>query len=48
VENILKEIGVEVKVREVWKITGDKEKGREVVGVRIEEEEKRKEKKRRN
>jgi len=43
VENILKEIRVEIKVRKVWRITGDKEKGRKAVGVRIEEEEKRKE-----
>jgi len=32
VEKILKEIEMEIKVKEVWRITGDKEKGREAVG----------------
>jgi len=43
VEEILKEIGVEVEVKEIWRISGDREKGREAVGVKIEEEGKRKE-----
>lgn len=39
----MKEIGVEAKIKEVWKITAEKEKGRAAVGVKIEEEEKREE-----
>jgi len=44
----LKEIGVEMKVKEVWKIAGDKEKGKEIVGIKIEKEEKRREIKKKN
>jgi len=35
VKKIVNEIGVEVKVSKVWKITGEKEKRREAVEVRI-------------
>jgi len=41
VEEILREIGVEVKLKEVWRITAEKERGREAVGIKIEEEDKR-------
>jgi len=43
VEELMNRIGVELKVREVWKITGEKEKGREMVGIKVEEGEKRRE-----
>lgn len=43
VEEIMKLIGMELKVEEVWKIADDKEKGREFVGVNMEKEEKRRE-----
>jgi len=36
-------IGVEVEIKEVWKIVDEKEKGREMVGWKMEEEEIRKE-----
>jgi len=43
VDDLMKEIGVVMKVKEVWKIAGDKKKGREIVEIKIEEEEKRRE-----
>jgi len=43
VEELMNRIGVEIKVREVWKIAGEKEKGREMVGIKVEEGEKRRE-----
>lgn len=39
---IIKIIGGELKVEEVWRIAGDKEKGREMVEMRVEEKKKRK------
>jgi len=41
VEDILKEIGVEAKIKEIWRITAEREKGREAVGIKVEETEKR-------
>jgi len=41
VEKILKEIGVKMEVKKIWRISGDREKEREAVGVKIEEEGKR-------
>lgn len=43
VEEIMKLIGVKLKVEEVWKIADDKKKGKELVGVRVEKEETRRE-----
>lgn len=36
-------IGVEIDIKETWKIAEDREKGREIVGIWVEEEEKKKE-----
>lgn len=38
---IIKIIGEEFKVEEVWRIAGDKEKGREMMEMRVEEKKKR-------
>jgi len=35
VEEILREIGVEAKIKEIWRITAEKEKGREVVRIKL-------------
>jgi len=35
VEGILKEIGVELQTRKIWKIREEREKGREVIGVKV-------------
>ncbi|XP_067214178.1 uncharacterized protein [Linepithema humile] len=43
VEGLMKDIGAEVKMEETWKIAEDRDKGREIVGIRIENEEKRRE-----
>lgn len=43
VEEIMKLIGVKLKVEEVWKIADDKKKGKELVGVRVEKKETRRE-----
>jgi len=43
VEELMNVIGVEIKIREVWRIAGEKEKGREMVGIKVEEGEKRRE-----
>ncbi|XP_067208522.1 golgin subfamily A member 6-like protein 22 [Linepithema humile] len=43
VEGLMKDIGAEVKIEETWKIAEDRDKGREIVGIRIESEEKRRE-----
>jgi len=37
-EELLKEIGVEMKIKEIWRITAEKERGREAVGIKVEEE----------
>jgi len=41
VEEILKKIRVEVKIKKIWRITAEKEEGREAVGIKVEETEKR-------
>lgn len=43
VKEIMKLIGVELKVEEVWKIADNKKNGRELMGVRVEKEEKKRE-----
>lgn len=43
VEGLMKDIGAEVKIEETWKIAEDRDKGREIVRIRIENEEKRRE-----
>jgi len=42
-EELLKEIGVEMEVKEVWRIARDREVGREMVGLKVEEEGKKRE-----
>lgn len=42
VEEAMKAIGVEIEAKEVWRIADEREKGRETVGIRIEEGRKRK------
>lgn len=39
----MKALGVEIEAKEVWWTADEREKGREMVGIRIEEERKRKE-----
>ncbi|XP_067207866.1 golgin subfamily A member 6-like protein 22 [Linepithema humile] len=43
VEGLIKDIGAEVKIEETWRIAEDRDKRREIVGIRIENEEKRRE-----
>lgn len=43
VEEVMKAIGVETEAKEVWRIADEKEKGREMMEIRIEEGGKRKE-----
>ncbi|XP_067208444.1 golgin subfamily A member 6-like protein 25 [Linepithema humile] len=43
IEGLMKDIGAEVKIEETWKIAENRDKGREIVGIRIENEEKRRE-----
>jgi len=50
VDELMKVIGVDTEIKEVWRVVAEKEKGKEMVGIRIENTEKRKEilEKRRN
>lgn len=43
VEEAMKAIGVEIEAKEVWRIADEREKEREMVGIRIEKGRKRKE-----
>jgi len=42
-EKLMSMIGVEIKIREVWRIAGEKEKERAMVGIKVEGVEKRRE-----